>query len=170
MTKTSNKTKKKTTGKKPRRTASDSNKSAQEVMAHASIVIEPPAHMTMSDASMYYFRDIINERANVDWAPHDVAIAAKLARYMAREDELSGMLDDEGPTVTGAQGGIAKNPTATVLADVSSKIIALRRSLCLHALGANPGLKSSQIGKGRGQRRAVQDAADVADPLIARPS
>ena len=169
MTKTSS-SKKKTAGKKPRRTASDSNKSAQQVMAQASITIDPPAHMTMSVAALCYFRDIINERANADWAAHDVAVAAKLARYMAREDEMSDLLDAEGPTVTTDKGSVMKNPTATVLSDTSSKIIALRRSLCLHALGANPGLKSSQIGKSRGQRRAVQDAAEVADPLIARPS
>jgi len=166
-------TKAKSTKKKPtkssRRTASDSNTSAKEVMEQATKIIVPPKHMTMSDAAVEYFNDIINERANVDWAAHDVAVAAKLARYMVREDELSDALDVEGARVLGAQGGWVKNPTATVLADTSGKIIALRRSLCLHTAGANPGLKSTQVGRARGQRRAVQDAADVSDPLIARP-
>jgi len=163
------KTDKKTKTKKTRRTASDSNASAKEVMAQAAKVIAPPKQMNMSAEALVYFGDIINERANADWASHDIAIAAKLARYMVREDMLSDLLDDEGPTVHGAQGGVVKNPTATVLSDTSAKIIALRRSLCLHTAGANPGMKSTQVGRSRGQRRAVQDAGDLSDPLIARP-
>jgi len=159
--------KKKQPAKKTRKSASDSLTSAKSVMAAASLVIKPPASMELKDEALSYFNDIINERANADWAAHDIAIAAKLARYMVREDVLSDALDEEGVRCIGAQGGYIKNPTATVLSDTSSKIIALRRSLCLHAQGKNQGIKSVDIGRRNSQRRAIQDAGSHGDPLLA---
>lgn len=152
-----------------RRPASDSKASAREVMAKATMTIICPPHIHLNEAAEYYFAEIIMERANADWAGHDISVAAKLARLMAREDVLSELLDDEGPTVEGAQGGVTKNPTATVLSDTTGKIVALRRSLCLHASGKNPGLKLAQVGKARGQRKAIQDVGDAGDPLLAGP-
>ena len=147
--------------------ASDSASSQLEVIASMNETILAPAHINLNDIGFVYFQQIINERANADWAGHDVSMAAKLAKLMQREDELSELLDDEGPTVSGAQGGVVKNPTATVLSDTTSKIIALRRSLCLHAQGG--GKRSINVASRRGQRLGTQQAASTQDPLLAAP-
>jgi len=147
--------------------ASDSKASALEVMASATEVIGVPTHMELSEEAVIYFDDIISERANADWSNHDVAMAAKLARMMSREDELDALLDSEGPTVMGAQGGVMKNPTATVLQQTQSAIATFRRQLCLHAQAGNA--SSAVIGARRGQRKNMQDAAteNAGDPLLA---
>ena len=149
-----------------RKPASDSLTSVKEVVALASEVIQVPEHITLNSVAEVYFREVINQRANADWPAHDVSMAAKLARMMAHEDELDAQLQDEGPTVTGVQGGEVKNPTATVLANLRASIATFRRQLCLHAQSAG---RSADIGSRRGQRRAVQDAAtsQAADPLLA---
>ena len=165
--KTALKTSKKRNYPATRKTASDSKTSALEVMEKAAAVIEVPAHMTLCEVSEIYFRDIINERANADWSNHDVAVAAKLARMMAREDELDELLSAEGPTVTTEKGSIVKNPTATVLASTQGSIASFRRQLCLHAQAGNA--SSAVIGASRGQRKSIQDSATTlgSDPLLA---
>ena len=150
-----------------RQSASDSATSAKEVVAAVAIQINPPDHIALNDIGLAYFDHIITERANADWAPHDIAMAAKLAKKMQREDELEELLDAEGPTIEGAQGGVIKNPTATVLSDTTGKIIALRRSLGLQS-GAG-GVRSIDLKARRGQRKAMQSAAETQDPLLAAP-
>ena len=136
-------------------------------MATAAEVIGVPAHMTLGEVAQIYFADIINERANADWSNHDVAIAAKLARMMEREDELDETLAAEGPTVETPQGATVKNPVATVLQSTQGSIASFRRQLCLHAQAGNA--SSAVIGARRGQRKAMQDGAieNGQDPLLA---
>ena len=149
-----------------RKSASDSLTSVKEVVAAATEVIKPCEHIDLCDVGYSYFRDIINERANADWGPHDVTMATKLAKNMALENSVLAQLEDEGPTCIGARGGVIANPVANVLKGLQSSVATMRRQLALHS-AADGQIK--EVSKRRGQRRAIQDAASdqAEDPLLA---
>ena len=150
-----------------RKSASDSMSSAIDVMAEALRVIEPPAHEPLFDGAEPYWSEIIKARANVDWPAEDLTIAAKLANAMLFHKNEQALLFEEGGTIVNASENTVTNPRVTVEKNLISTIKQLRQDLQIHGRGKNG--EARDVGKRRGQRKAVQSGA-VDDVLIARPS
>ena len=149
-----------------RRTASDSLTSAKEVMQSALQPITAPAHEPLFDGAQAYWDEIISARANTDWPAEDLTLAAKLANVMLLHKDALDDLRALGHTVTTQGGNTAANPLVTISKTYMSDIKAMRTDLQIHGRGKNG--EARDVGKRRGQRKAIQSQA-VDNPLIARP-
>lgn len=152
----------------PRKAASDSRKAAVEVMQAALKDIEPPAYITLSEDDAPYWRSVVSEFPKVDWTPHCLELAAKLAKTMADHTRNQDRLREEGEIFEMENGKKYTNPRHGIARDQANTIMSLRRNLQMHARALNGGAKPHEVGRSRGQRKAVEGGA-IDDDLIARP-
>jgi hypothetical protein len=146
----------------------DSATAAVQVMAAAVREIVPPAHVKLDAQDLPFWSSVIAEFARSEWTAHQLELAAMLARTMADLDREQRDLRAEGSVSMSERGTPVVNPRKTVVQMHAGTILALRRSLSLHA--------RAQKGEGRdvAKRRAAAQAIEGGnafedDDLLARP-
>jgi hypothetical protein len=149
---------------KSRKHRADSTAEAVRIMREAHKEIVPPANIPLDDGDWPFFANIVEEFARADWTPHQLELAALLARSMHDFTVEQMMLRDEGAVVQGDKG-LVPNPRKVVLQMHSNNIVAFRRTLAMHA--ATRG-ETKDIGKNLAIGRSVQQQNPFGDELIAR--
>lgn len=147
--------------RRPNKPRTDSHENMLRVFAGANIEIAPPPHMALSDDDLPHFRAIIDEQAKADWTPHNVEMAAFLARTMSDLEAAQRQLAKEGPTVTRADGSIRPHPLHGVVRSFIGMTLAIRRSLGLSARIRAGG--STHAAKQRIQNRNLERSATATD-------
>lgn len=138
---------------KPRKPRSDSTTAA--VLAFQRKAPDIPAHITLRDGDMPYWRAGLAARD--DWQPHELDMLAQWARSLADSDRLQNEVDDEGAIIDGKI-----NPKFT-LADMKLKMaLALARHLQIHARATRGEARDTA-------RRPQAPQFDDLDDLIPRP-
>jgi hypothetical protein len=156
---------------KTKRQRIDSVTEHARISSLASRQIVPPMTVPLDREDMPFFANIIDEFARSEWTPHQLELAAVLARTMADLVREQGLLRDEGSVVTGSLGTPVTNPRRSVVQMHAANILSIRRSLALHARGTKG--EPRDVGKRREMAKAIERDtlnADDGDDLIARPN
>jgi len=111
----------------------DSTEEAVRIMRGAHKNIVPPPEVPLDAGDEPFFRSIIDEFAKVDWTPHQVQLAAMLARAMNDFVAESAILREEGAIIMGSVGTPIPNPRRQIIQTHASNILSFRRTLALHA-------------------------------------
>ena len=156
------------TKKKPKRLRIDSTVGAVKVMQGASKSLTIPSTIPLSDSDKAFFANILAENANSDWTPHQLELAALLARTMSDLNDEQLNMRDEGSVLKAANGAVVISPRKTLIQLHSATIVALRRSIGIHsrAMGgeARDVARRSEIAKG------IESDNPLDDDLLARPN
>lgn len=148
---------------------SDSITAQTKIAQGAHKEIKPPAHIRMEPADMPFFESVIDEFARAVWTNHQIEMAALLARTMCQMEHEQYLLRLEGAVSKTEKGTPVVNPRKTVVQQCAGTILAMRRSLSLHAR-AQAGEKRD-VAKRRVAEKELEQATDFDDEgLIARPS
>ena len=124
--------------------------------------IQPPAHVTLSDAALRYWPGIVRARARDEWTEADLVVGVHFAQCQADIEAESELLATEG-TVHGGR----INPRAAVVDLLIRRQMALMRTLRMGGRGA--GDARDLHGRRRIERQARQARAEVEDDdLLAR--
>ena len=150
---------------KPRRHRADSVAEAVRIVRNAHRAIAPPPNVPLSQVDRQYFNNIISEWALAAWSPHQIELAAMLARSMNDFATEQALLREEGAVIAGGTGGQIPNPRKHVIALHASNILGLRRSLALHAAGAG---KFEDHAKRARIAKQIESESGLADGLISR--
>lgn len=126
----------------------------------------PPSHVPLDDMDWPYWESVVAEFARAEWTEHQLEIAAMLARTMANLEQEQRTLRAEGYVSSSERGTPVVNPRATACKSLTGDILALRRSLALHARARNGGDNRSAA-----TRRDVAKSLEVPsdDELFATP-
>lgn len=153
----------------PRRERVDSTSSAVRVARRAQEAISPPRDVPLDKADLPFFANILAMKAKADWKPHEIEVAATLARVMADLIADRTAYREEGSLVVNGKGGVMSNPRLQAMRDHAALLISLRKTLGLDARAAGDG---RDVAKQReGARKVEADAADALDDeLFARPN
>lgn len=148
--------------KKARRSRVDSQQEQVAAMSHAHREIDPPADMAgdMDELDHILFQEVIDEAPKISWTPHAVRIAAMLARTIRDMLDDQKELRDEGSVISNDRGNFIMNPRRNACQGYASQIMALRRSLALHATA---GGRTQDVGKRRQHQKNAQAAAPEDD-------
>jgi hypothetical protein len=149
----------------PRRTRIDSTANLHRIMAGANIEIAPPVHVPLADMDWPFWHSVVDEYARADWTPHQLEVAAILARAMAMLERAQRQLREEGPVHKRPSGIMGRNPRLRVVDQLLGQVLALRRSLALTGR-AKVGGKSEEAARKRIANRNVQRTAAGRDNLL----
>ena len=111
--------------KRSYRSRISSKKEQTKIAEHAHDSIDPPSWMNKK--AMPFFENIITRRANVDWNPHDIDVAALLAMNILKASIAHKRITREFET-----DDVQLKISMQLLKEAESKIIALRRTLNIH--------------------------------------
>ena len=151
-----------------RRKRVDGIDAAIEITQAAARHISPPSNVPLDDRDLPFFASVIDEFARSEWTPHQLELAAMLARTMADLEEEQRMMRDEGSVLRTDKGTPVINPRKTAIQMHYSNIHSARRSLSLHARAQ--GGEARDVGKRRGIAQGIEDDAGAGDDLLARPN
>lgn len=115
-----------------RRKRIDSPTVAVEIAAKSAREVAPPSHVRMHDNDWPYWHSVVVECARSEWTDHQLELAAFLARDMADVERIQFELRGN-EVVTSERGADMPNPLLATLRMKTTNILALRRSLGLHA-------------------------------------
>jgi Phage terminase, small subunit len=130
--------------------------------------IECPDHIELIESDLPFWNNIIAEKAKTEWTAHDLEIAAFLAKAMRTMCEEQSELDNEGSVITTAGGNMAQNPRVRIIADLHSRIMKYRQSLCINARGKQG--EPRDIIKRRETAKQIEGGIILGDPRMARPT
>lgn len=147
-----------------RRLRIDGPTAAVEVMKGALKEIAPPGHIRLQDADWPFWYSIIAEFARSEWSDHQLELAALLSRSMADLEREQYQLRIEGFISERPSGIRVANPRHQSVAALTGRIIALRRSLALHARAK--GGDARDIGRRSAIAKAIEEANPLNDPLL----
>ena len=153
---------------KSRKQRIDTLKGAVEVMAKAAIEIVPPPNVPLEDRDMPFFANVIGEFARSEWTPHQLELAAMLARTMSDLEQEQRAMREEGSVAHSERGTPVVNPRKTLIQMHAGTILSMRRSLSLHAR-AQAG-EPRDTGKRRGIAKEIEADNPLEDSLLARPN
>jgi len=145
----------------------DSATEAVKVMAKAADEIAPPETVPLDDRDLPFFRNVISEYARSEWTPHQLELAAMLARTMSDFVREQDHLREEGAIAKSDKGTPVANPRKSVVQMYAGSILSIRRSLALHARGK--GGEARDIAKRRDIAKDIEGANHLEDDLLARP-
>lgn len=141
---------------KPRKTRNDSTDNLHRIFAAADTELAPPAHVPLSDAAWPFFHSIVDEYAKADWTPHQLELAAMLARTMAQLEFEERLQRAEGQVIERENGTTVQNPRNRVVASLLGQVLAMRRSLSLTGRAKAGGRTEEAARKRDANRRAEQ--------------
>lgn len=154
--------------KSNRRKRSDSAAAAQAAVSSAAAgVMDPPAHLNLSDEARPFWDDIMRTRAADSWTPADLVLAAHLARTYADIEFYTRQAAEESRLMEGVTGEPKVHPVHRVLTDLGAQVLSLSRSLQIHARATQGESRDQQ--KRNGLHASAQKTMSEADSLIARP-
>jgi len=133
-------------------------------MRDAGKPIVPPPHVPLDNGDQPFFANIVEEFARADWTPHQLEMAAMLARSMHDFAVESMMMRDEGGVVAGDKG-MVPNPRKAIVQMHSNNIVSFRRSLAMHATAKG---KVDDIAKRTVMAHEIQAQSPFNDELLAR--
>lgn len=151
-----------------RRQRIDTVTGAVSVMAKAARKLAPPKHVRLEKTDRPFWDSVIAEFARSEWTDHQLELAALLARTIADMEREQREMRLEGSVLTSERGTPVVNPRKTVIQMHAGTILALRRSLSLHAR-AQKGEARDQV-KRRQIAKEIEGDSPLHDDLIARPS
>lgn len=151
---------------KKRRTRIDSAAEQVRIMSQSAKQIHPPSTVPLGEADLPFFANVINEVAKSEWTPHQIEIAALLARTMADWEREQIEMREEGTVITTPNGALTINPRKTVIQMHANTIVAYRRSLGLHARAQG---ETRDIAKRRQMAKQIENESPLDDELLARP-
>jgi len=149
----------------PRKTRADST--GEQVRAMQAGQVYAPSHVPLSDDAKPFFANIIEEFARSEWTAHQLELAAMLARTMSRLNKAQMQIEIDGETAKSDRGTPVVNPLVQVSKGYAGDILAMRRSLALHARARANG-DSRNVGTRNEKLKDAQEA--VEDELLARPN
>jgi len=159
------------TARKPR---SDSTGELSRVMQGAAREVAPPAHVPLDAMDWPFWHSVVAEFARADWTEHQLELAAMLARTMASLEEDQRLLRKEGTSLTkeilDEKGNVRKiisyeNSRARGVQTMMGQVLALRRSLALHAKGKHG--TNAAAGKAAAANKKTEGRAEGGDDLLA---
>ncbi len=128
--------------------------------------MQPPGHVPLAEQDLPFWHSVIAEFARADWTEHQLELAAMLARTMAHAVAEHCLLRAEGFVLLRKSGATVANPRVRALQSLMGTILALRRSLLLHARARSG--DSRNDAKRRDLARELESGIDHDDDLIAR--
>jgi hypothetical protein len=155
--------------KKPRRARVDSaaNVAAAIVAGGKKIVV--PKEFNFTPKQRLIFTELCDEFSKVELTAHKIRLVAMLARDMATLEEQQELLRTEGSVFVNSHGNPTSNPRLRAVQTLSASVLAMRRSLGVHARELAGG-DSRRVGIRRAHNKANERALDHADDLITRPN
>lgn len=144
----------------------DSTTAAVEVMRKSAAELFPPDHVPLKEKDLPFWLNVIAEKAKAEWTPHDLEIAALLARALSRLEAEEAKLDNEDTVITTTGGNLAQNPRVRVIADLHARAIKYRQTLGIHNRGKNG--EKRDTDKRSDAAKGIEQ--DLGDGLIARPN
>lgn len=153
-----------------RKQRTDTTKGAVVSMASAlAKPIQPPKHVHLRKKDKLFWNSIVNTRARERWTAPDLELAAALARAKSDIERLQKEIDAEGDVIPNERGTLVANPKHALLETISRRVIALTKSLQVHA-EATQGKSRDQVkaNKAQSEAKGVLDSID-SKSLIARP-
>ncbi len=149
----------------PRRKRSDSADAAVAASQAATLgPLPPPAHVTLRECDLPFWRAIVLARARDTWTDPDLASAATMARAQADIERLQAGIERDGEFITAANGQPILSPQVKLLELLARRVMALARMLHVHA--------EATIGESRDGAKALanerQARAETDDDLIPR--
>lgn len=150
-----------------RRLRIDSTTAAVGVMMRAAQPIVPPEHVPLTEEDEPFWRSVIEECGRSEWTPHQLELAALLARMMADLSREQIAMRIEGVVIDGPTGP-KTNPRKSVVQMLANSIVSMRRSLSIHAraLQGDP----RDVAKRSAITKAIEAGNPLDDDLIARPN
>lgn len=138
---------------------------AERIRVMQAAPIEPPSNVPLTAEDMPFFASVIAQYARSEWTAHDLELAAMLARTMCDMEREQRALRDEGSVSKTDRGTPVVNPRKTVVQMYAGSILAMRRSLSLHARAQTRDL--SKIADRREHLKNIESDADASlDDLL----
>lgn len=159
------------TARKPR---SDSISEMTRVMSGAAVEIAPPSHVSLEDMDWPFWHNVVAEFARADWTEHQLELAAMLSRTMANLEQDQRLLRQEGTIIVreilDGNGAVKKivsctNARARAIQEGMNQVLALRRSLALHAKAKHG--SNNDAGKKLAANKRTEMDGDGGDHLLA---
>jgi len=146
----------------------DSATAQVEVMQKSLQQITPPSNVPLMKEDLPFFANVIEEFARSEWTAHQLEVAAMLARTMADLNREQQELRKEGYISVRANGTTVENPRLRVQKSLSGDVLAMRRSLSLHARAKSG--EARDVAQRRGATKQIEGDNPLESDLIARPS
>src|SRR6185436_4816486 len=142
----------------------DSTSEVVRVMRDAHKQIVPPPNVPLDKGDLPFFVNIIEEFARADWSPHQLELAALLARSMNDVTVEQTMMRDEGAVIQGDKGPMT-NPRKNIIHLHFQNILGLRRTLALHAASRG---ETEHLAKRIAIGKSIEAQSPFNDELLAR--
>ena len=154
--------------KKSRRTRVDSLEGVAAAIVAGGKKIAVPPEFNFTPKQRLIFTELCDEFSKSELTAHKIRLVAILAREMATLEEQQELLRTEGSVFVNSHGNPTANPRLRAVQTLSASVLAMRRSLGVHARELAGG-DSRRVGIRRAHNMANEAALDAADDLIARP-
>jgi phage terminase small subunit len=138
---------------------------AVRIIQGATRELQPPSHVPLDDMDWPYWHSVVAEFARAEWTEHQLELAAMLARTMANLEQEQRSIRAEGFVSVRENGTVVDNPRSRIIAAMTTQILALRRSLALHARARSGDTRADAVRKAAGK----DIETDIEDELLARP-
>lgn len=148
-----------------RRPRIDSAGEAVRIMQGVTRELQPPSHVPLDDMDWPYWHSVVAEFARAEWTEHQLELAAMLARTMANIESEQRALRAEGFVSVRENGTTVDNPRSRIVASMTTQILALRRSLALHARARSGDTRADAVRKAAGKDAEV----DAFDDMLGLP-
>lgn len=144
----------------------DSASAAVRVMASSLMELEPPAHISVPEGAMPFWKAIIHARPRGDWdaAPSLINAAANLAWTQWQIDQMRRMMDGDIPLTD----GLAMAQIASGLLKMQRLEMGYLRVLQQHGRAVEG--EARDVGKRRAAAAAIVADNPLGDDLLARPT
>lgn len=126
--------------------------------------IHPPSNVPMEPRDLPFFASVIDEFAKADWTPHQLELAAVLAKSLSDLVFEQDMLRKEGSIAYSEKGTPVVNPRKAIVQMYAGTILAMRRSLSLHALaGSSKKQEGNRKAAAAATQAEIQSAVEAAE-------
>lgn len=155
--------------KKPRKTRVDSAAGVAAAIVAGGRKILVPSGVTFTAKQRLIFTELCDEFSKSELTAHKIRLVAGLAKEMASLEEQQNLLQAEGCVFVNSHGNPTANPRAKAVQMLTNSILAMRRSLGVHARELAGG-DNRRTGIRRAHDKANEAALDDDEGLLARPN
>lgn len=157
--------------KKPRRTRVDSPAGVAAAIVAGGKKISVPSNVTFTAKQRLIFTELCDEFSKTELTAHKIRLVASLAKEMAMLEEQQDLLREEGSVFVNSHGNPTANPRLKATQTLTNSVLALRRSLGVHARELAGG-DNRRTGIQRSHNKSNEAMMDEMDPegLLTRPN
>lgn len=141
----------------------DTTTGAVEVFKKAFQDLAPPQTIKLGEAEKFW-DNIISMKPKSEWTPHNLEIAAMLAKAMFRLDENNDKILEEGELIATDKGSLSANPRVAIIHGLHSQIKGWRQTLGLHDRGVNG--EKRDADKRRSYAMDIENVNPLEDELL----